>query len=236
MELHRGIQPTTANIVGNLWTSNPLDQRWKGKGGLYFSGAQEYAFANYHPILGTYSKRMSVGAWIRVDNWAPSWEPWFVHNGEEKGWQLRRSCSSTNFNWTTRVTTAGTPPNDDPNQSANGSGGDFTAPTNLALDTNWYFVVGTYNGDLTNDAAAIDMDKKAYVNGKRDNATDTHAGRHITNSTARLTLGGRDQGATPAIGTSYFTGWIDEAFIMNDEMTEDEVLIMYNVGAARRRN
>ena len=35
---------------------------------------------------------------------------------------------------------------------------------------------------------------------------------------------------------TFFTGWIDEAFIMNDEMTEDEVLLMYNVGATRRRN
>ena len=104
------------------------------------------------------------------------------------------------------------------------------AITDSALSLNtWYHVVGTFDGDPSNDGSGV---VKLYLNGVNGGATTNDATSADMDASAAnsipLTIGSGHLG--------YFEGEIDGVLIYNDVLTQDEVTRIYNATKGSHRN
>ena len=96
----------------------------------------------------------------------------------------------------------------------------ITKNLNNALSTGqWYHIVCTYDGSATADGIKIFVDGTTPSQGSTTVGTYTAMG----NTAAPLTLGKSD--------TAYFKGHLDEVSLFNIELSDSQVLAIYNSGA-----
>ena len=163
---------------------------------LFFDGEGDYVDVSGSSNISP--QFISVGAWVKLDNNSFDEDIIVVgkfDNIQGKSWKLSITSSAIGYNipYFTFRNATGG------NKTVNGT-------TILEVDT-WYYIVGTFDG--TNE--------KIFVNGFLDNS-QIQSNSSINNAITNVTIGGNNQGTT-----SLMHGQIDDVFIFDFAMNEDQV-------------
>ena len=192
-----------------------LNGRWKGKGAIQFNGndatngrgdLQSKQFDNPRQAV-------TVMAWVRSKVANGNWNDSAVIAGKRNGFILHPAGGGTTSEFYTHTT--------GPNNWL--STGGFSPGTGL----DWRLHVGTYDSSLTTNR------QKYYIDGVIRTQTNSSSGLISVDSDI-LGIGHDD----PANFTTsrYLDGYIDEFALFDQALEADQVLEMYKVGTARRRN
>jgi hypothetical protein len=160
---------------------------------------------------------LTVVAWVkeRPDG---NWEPYISKRGESgQGWQVRRRSSSSNLTFTLR----GTSGTDDPQ-------GSFSLGDNGG-NAGWIHVVSRYDG----------VRRQVIVNGDTVNLDiDIADTGNIANTGSSVVFGARDNSGN-AGNAANLGNWshvkLDDIFIYDRALTDEEIATIYNGGVALPR-
>ena len=164
-----------------------------------FDGIDDYI--DFGDVLDTGTGAFTAGAWIRTSYTA--------------NWQqiIGKSAAQGNPSWEMRIYSQGGGVVDASFRDGSGVNVDTLRGVTDVTDGNWHFVV------LTRPASGGTV--KLYVDGLLE--AETTNNQRNTDNSFDLTVG-----KTDVTDLFYFRGHIDEVFVMQDEITEAEILEMYN--------
>jgi len=198
---------TTKDYSGYGNTGTVSGATWLPTGGHDSFGAYEFdGINNYIGVPGTFDgssySAISVAGWVKMNN-EPNVVPKIISkywDGSQRGWSLQWNTPGSQFNFIVN------------NETSNAA---TAASYPMAFDTDWHFVVGTWDGSTI----------RIYVDGV--NGTNTPlSGTSLATNSAPLYIGSDYYANNPAAFP--FNGTVDGVQIYNHSLSEEQILALYN--------